>query len=162
MPENLCKCFQMTSSKTYKLLKEARFRNHQPLEETITDLNILFLKKYHRFGIYSKAFNKIEEGVNGADWEWWISNSSKSSWIGLRVQAKILHLESNRFEHLHYKTKKTKTYQLTKLKNKCIDSKLIPLYCLYLHYPSRSLLHPLKCKSFTGNSSLYGCSIASI
>ena len=85
---------------------------HQPLEETFTDLNILELKCRHPTEIYSEVFTKRREGVNGADWEWWLTNKSRSLWLGLRVQAKVLHLANNTFEHLHYRRRKTKTYQL--------------------------------------------------
>jgi hypothetical protein len=171
----LCASFRALAFRTFDQLGKGRRVNHQPLEETFTDNNILELKDRHMSQIYSRIFNKREEGLNGADWEWWLTNSSRTLWLGLRVQAKVLHLESNKFTHLHYRS--GKSYQLGKLKRESSRLGLIPLYCLYVHEGSgvriprricRPLPHtpkskgPIYCRSPFHAVELYGCSIASL
>ena len=133
---------------------------HQPLEETFTDTNILELKDRHPQDIYCRTFTKPQEGINGADWEWWLTDAKRSAWLGLRVQAKVLHLESNTFAHLHYKSGKTKGYQASKLKRECATEGLIPLYCFYLHERPGATVRSTRCGSFAHAAEAYGCALA--
>lgn len=132
------------------------------MEETFTDLNLFELKVRHPLEIYTHPFTKPQEGVNGADWEWWLTNSSRTMWLGLRIQAKILELRSNTFAHLHYKSGTPKTYQLHKLVSDAAKHGLTPLYCLYSHLPTVSPSVPAQCcHSFINTPESYGCSISS-
>lgn len=135
---------------------------HQPLEETFTDLNILELKLRHPREIHSRLFSKPEEGKNGADWEWWLTNSNQSKWLGLRVQAKILQLKSDTFPHIHYKSGKSKTYQSAKLKRECAKEGLIPLYALYVYEEPIPSALDRRCGSFAHSPESYGCSLISL
>lgn len=161
MPTTLCETFRSLAFRTYDQMGRARRVDHQPLEETFTDTNILELKDRHPTEIYSRVFNKYEEGLNGADWQWWLTNASMTSWLGLRVQAKVLHLKSDTFAHLHYKSGKSKTYQLTKLKRECAKEGLVPLYCFYVHEPVPNA-HLRRCGSFAYSPESYGCALASL
>ncbi len=67
----------------------------KPSEETFTDNIMLDLKLKHPVEIFTRPFNKREEGVSGADWEWSLTNATEDSWLSLRVQAKILNLKQN-------------------------------------------------------------------
>ena len=116
MSTKLCETFRALAFRTFDQMARARRVGHQPLEETFTDTNILELKDRHPTEIYCRTFNKHEEGKNGADLELWLTNHSMSSWLGMRLQAKVLHIESDTFPHLHYKSGKSKKYQLSKLK----------------------------------------------
>lgn len=162
MTHTICKTFRSLAFNTHQQLEKARYVNHQPLEETFTDINILELKARHPLEIYSKTFNKREEGNNGADWEWWLTNSKRDMWLGLRVQAKILNLQTNTFQHLHYKSKKTAIYQIEKLKNKSVRDGLIPLYCFFTHIPIPTSLALLSCKTFLSCPEFYGCALTSL
>ncbi len=138
---------------------KARRVGHQPLEETFTDINILELRDRHPGEIHCHTFTKPQEGINGADWEWWLTDASMSTWLGLRVQAKVLNIRSNAFDHLHYKSGKAKVYQSRKLKRECVREGLIPLYCFY----SYSHKHPVpSCGSFAHAAEAYGCALASL
>lgn len=161
MAASLCDTFLSLASATHRRLAMARRVLHQPLEETFTDLNILELKRRHPTEIYSEVFTKRREGVNGADWEWWLTNNSKSLWLGLRVQAKVLHLANNAFEHLHYRSGKTKTYQLQKLQAEAARDGLIPLYCIYTHGVSRKTLRGRQCLNPRHTTQSYGCCLVS-
>ncbi|MEX3853699.1 DUF6615 family protein [Paraburkholderia sp. BR10923] len=160
MSSSLCETFRALAFRTYDQLGKGRRVGHQPLEETFTDINILELKDRHGSEIYSQTFSKHQEGLNGADWEWWLTNQARSSWLGLRVQAKVLHLQSNSFAHLHYRSGKRKAYQLGKLKRASSRDGLVPLYCLYAHEPQSVKLIGRSCRSFVHTTESFGCAIA--
>lgn len=161
MHTTLCETFRSLAFRTFDQMSRARHVDHQPLEETFTDINILELKDRHPTEIYCKTFTKPQEGVNGADWEWWLTDASESKWLGLRIQAKVLHLDSNKFSHLHYKSgKQKKRYQANKLKRESAKNGLIPLYCFYLHDQSISVNSGRLCGSYGHAPEAYGCSLA--
>jgi hypothetical protein len=162
MPTTLCETFRSLAFRTFDQMGRARRVGHQPLEETFTDTNILELKDRHPTQVYSRVFNKHEEGRNGADWEWWLINASITSCLGLRVQAKVLDLNSNTFAHLHYRSGKSRIYQLTKLKRECANEGLVPLYCFYLHEQPVPGTDSRRCGSFTHSPESYGCALASL
>jgi hypothetical protein len=134
----LCRTFRKLSSDVWSQLERWRRVEHQLLEETLTDLHCLELKDRHPNEVFTRTFTKPQEGINGADWEWWFANTSKSLWLGVRVQAKVLNLSTNRFEHLHYRDKQGKS-QLEKLRESAKKEKILPLYCFYLHSLSEDL-----------------------
>jgi hypothetical protein len=117
MTNDLCETFRLLSYETWGRLGRARRIGHQLLEETFTDLNLLELKDRHPTQVYTKVFTKPQEGLNGADWEWWLTDSKRSEWLGIRIQAKVLDLTTDSFPHLHYKS--GRIYQATKLKRDC-------------------------------------------
>lgn len=156
MSGSLCETFRSLAFRTFDQLARARRVEHQPLEETFTDTNILDLKDRHPNEIYCQTFTKREEGINGADWEWWFTDATKSRFLGLRIQAKVLHLKTNTFPHLHYCN--GKTYQIARFKRACAKDGLVPLYCFYIHHPE--LLKLQHCSSFTLIPEFYGCAIA--
>jgi len=59
----------MLSHTTWNTISLSRAAKFQLKEETITDQNILQLKLHYSHEIDTIAFNKHEEGKNGADWE---------------------------------------------------------------------------------------------
>ena len=164
MHSNLCETFRALAFRTYDQLSKARAVNYQPLEETLTDVNILELKYRHPSEVYSRTFNKREEGVNGADWEWWLTNSQRNQWLGMRVQAKILYLAKNNFPHLHYSSGNPKISQLTKLRRQAFKDGLVPLYCFFTHISSTKIntLHNYSCLSFPNALETYGCALTSL
>lgn len=159
---SLCETFRSLAFRTFDQMGRARRVGHQPLEETFTDTNILELKDRHPEEIYSQLFNKHEEGVNGADWQWWLTNANMTKWLGLRVQAKVLNLANHEFAHLHYKSAKSKTYQLSKLKRESAKEGLVPLYCFYVHEEPTPGTAPRRCGSFAHSPESYGCALTSI
>lgn len=155
----LCETFRSIAFSTYERLRDAKSIDYQPLEETFTDTIMLDLKLKHPVEIFTQPFNKREEGVNGADWEWWLTNAAEDKWLGLRIQAKILNLKSNEYSHLHHKVGKTKkTYQIAKLKRESARVGLVPLYCFYSYGDTMSAA----CGSFGHATEAFGCSLASL
>ena len=78
MHTTLCETFRSLAFRTFEQMGRARRVGHQPLEETFTDTNILELKDRHPAEIFCQTFTKPQEGINGADWEWWLTDASKS------------------------------------------------------------------------------------
>lgn len=158
----LCNSFKRLALDTWDTIDTSRRVNFQLKEETITDINMLALKARHPRQIRTKVFTKPEEGINGADWEWWFVNKARKC-VGLRIQAKILNIDSNEFEHLHYHTKHSKIYQCDKLIKHSLWGKFptYPLYCLYLQTNDPNLLKTWNCYSFSKTNDLFGCSLIS-
>lgn len=160
MAPTLCETFRSLAFQTHDQLAKARSVGHQPLEETFTDINILELKIRHPGEIYSHTFTKPQEGINGADWEWWLTNQSRTSWLGLRVQAKVLELSSDTFPHLHYVSGNPKTYQLQRLQTEAAKVGMVPLYCFYTLLSAAAGTPGHYCHSYPFAPEFWGCSLA--
>ncbi|MHC5857539.1 DUF6615 family protein [Nostoc sp.] len=160
MRPTLCDTFRSRALWTWDMLDKGRSINCQIGEETLTDLNILELKIRHSTEICSITFNKIDEGTNGADWEWWFTNSSANKWIGFRVQAKVIDIKKQCFEHLYYKNSKNSLHQCDILINDSLAKThpRIPLYCLYSNWSNSTEL-PLEYENYYSLREIYGCSI---
>jgi hypothetical protein len=154
----LCDTFQGRAHWTWDMLSKARTINSQIGEETITDLHCLEFKLRHPTQVYTKTFSKREEGENGADWEWWFTN--KSEWLGFRVQAKVIDLETDSFRHLHYQNHGQ--YQVDRLLHRSLTGpyKKIPVYCLYMHWSSDKKM-PYQYSPHVFTRVDFGCSIMS-
>lgn len=161
----LCNTFKCLARNTWDRIHDSRQVNFQLKEETFIDINMLTIKLLHDSEVKTKVFTKIEEGNNGADWEWWFRGLI-GNWIGFRVQAKIINLQSNKFDHLHYyKTDRNgaRTYQCDKLIQNALTSKnpKIPIYCFFIQTDIDSYLNNLTCQTIPFVKDLYGCSVTS-
>lgn len=157
-PMKICDAFLRTAISTWDKISESRTVGYQLKEETITDLNILELKKRLEKKVITVSFTKAVEGKNGADWEWWFRDKT-GFWIGVRIQAKIINIKTDSFEHLHYK--KGKRYQSKKLIVEALKGKppKIPLYALYAQWVDKTIPESWTCRSFPKYIDLYGCSL---
>lgn len=125
-------------------------------EETLTEMLLLRMARDHsKHGLTVKMFNKSQEGINGADWEWIIRTPSCD--VGLRVQAKRLY---------HTRTGKDyggldpASYQSSKLIAQA--GTRIPIYVFFNHdYGQNSALLEGRGESPFRGRSYWGCSIAS-
>lgn len=158
----LCDTFKRLALDTWDEILKSRSVNFQLKEETFTDRNMLELKLRHSGQIRTKVFTKRQEGINGADWEWWFKGLS-NTWIGFRVQAKILNIQTNEFEHLHYQTPRTGIYQSDKLIANALSGVIprIPLYCLFLQTSDNGRLNNWNCRTIARLKDFYGCSLTS-
>lgn len=145
---------------TWRLLGEARASGTSFREDSLTDLNLHYLVRKHASEITIRRFNQREERFTGADWEWWFAGP-RGTWIGMRVQAKILDLETGRFEHLFYK--RNGALQVDTLIRAALSSSTptIPAYVFYGHWPARTARIPWPCTTFRRSSPHFGCSVAS-
>jgi hypothetical protein len=158
----LCETFKRRSSSSWNLLSKARKVDTQLLEETLTDVNLLELKVKHPGEVITETFTKPREGQTGADWEWWFTGAS-GLWLGFRVQAKIIRLQSGEYEHLHYKNPHSAFFQSDLLIQSALSNSppLIPLYCLYSNWHGRRVSTSWPCGTFKRNVRNYGCSLIS-
>ncbi|SRR5258706_6911292 len=129
----LCKTFQDLSRSTWTLLRRGRQQGVQINEETITNLLMLRLQETKSPYLRVKSFSKKQESRTGADWEWWLG--SPGSWVGFRLQAKVINFSSDRFEHLYY-VPPGGVPQYQRLLDDALHAwpRRIPLYCLYIHW----------------------------
>jgi hypothetical protein len=133
----------------------------------LTDLNLLELKEKHPYEVITETITRPKEGKIGADWEWWFTGPSKL-WLGFRVQAKVININSNEYEHLYY-SKKDKNNKIVYQYDLLIDSalkaknsrRLIPLYCLYSNWSGEKIDLSWPCETFKRNVRSYGCSVMS-
>src|SRR5918995_4656855 len=71
-------------------------------EDGLTAENLFQLRLRHP-ELHLRQFTGAEEGLNGADWEWWIGNDEEG-WLALRIQAKKW--SSGGYEELTYKSRR--------------------------------------------------------
>jgi hypothetical protein len=85
------------AARTWDFLAEGASYKILPGEETLTDINLIELKRTLPPLIYTEKFTRYREGRDtAADWEWWIGD--RDTWLGLRVQAKRLDPYTQRYE----------------------------------------------------------------
>jgi hypothetical protein len=157
----LCKNTQRIASWTWATLRTARKHESKIGEESITDFLVLELKKRANGSYYINSFTRPKERVTGADWELWFTGLS-GKWLGLRVQAKVISIDSRRYSQLHYK-RSDGTSQIDQLVADANKHYAIPLYCLYSYWKASEagkLTWP--CGSFKKNSRLFGASWISV
>jgi len=151
----ICDTFKNLAHATWNKIDDSKRVDYQLKEETFTDINLLELKLQHPAEIITYEFNKRQEGQNGADWEWWFTDGTK--WVGFRVQAKIINIYSDEFEHLHYQNG-TSAPQSEKLILQAEDKGVMPrtpVYCLFMStekLDETTITAPLK---------TFGCSLMS-
>lgn len=163
---DLCQSFRHLAFGVSSKLSLARQVRVQPGEEGITDDLLIELRRRHPTEILTRTFSKQEEGVVGADWEWWFVGIGGHA-MGFRVQAKIINLESACFEHLHYRTREGR-YQCDRLIEAALKSTsaTLPMYCLYTAgsddlQRERDIHRRWQWGSYPYASESYGCSVTS-
>ncbi|MGL4171129.1 DUF6615 family protein [Morganella morganii] len=146
------------SAWVWNSLREAKKHGYQIGEESITDFLILNIKKWGSNKIVVNTFTRQKESVNGSDWEWWFTGPS-GKWLGMRVQAKVIKLSSEKYEHLHYSN--TNGQQVDLLIQDAKNNDLIPLYCMYTNWKLGDYKIGWKCKTYKPSIRHYGTSILS-
>ena len=96
-------------------------------EETITENNLLELRRRHPSIITLNTFGKKKEAKNGADWEWHIIGRRRK--FRMRVQAK--RLQTNNKLKIPHKVKSSGEQQIDLLIKDAKAHRLKPVYCLY-------------------------------
>ena len=105
-------------------------------EETITEHNLLEIRRRHRDRVHLETFSKAKEAKSGADWEWHIVGHKWT--LKMRVQAKRVQCDGR----LKIKYKQQREVLLDRAK----DDNMRSLYCIYCTEPQRSLWtqsHPM-------------------
>ena len=103
-------------------------------EETITETNLLEIRRRHRRCICLETFPKKKEAQYGADWEWYIVGNQWT--LKMRVQAKRVQRDDSL--KIKYKVKSSCKQQRELLLERADADKMKPLYCIYCTEPQRS------------------------
>ena len=117
-------------------------------EETITETNLLEIRRRHRDHIFLKMFSKKKEAHNGADWDWHIVGDMWT--LKMRVQAKRVQRDDTL--KIKYKVKSSCKQQRELLLERADADKMKPLYCIYCTEPQRSFW-----KQSHANGDFEGC-----
>lgn len=104
-------------------------------EETITETNLLELRRRHPAIITLNTFGKKKESKNGADWEWHIIGRRRK--FRMRVQAKRLQKDDKL--KIPHKVKSSGKQQIDLLIADAKAHGLKPVYCLYSAERQRNL-----------------------
>ena len=96
-------------------------------EETITESNLLEIRRRHHKIVEILAFTKPEERKIGADWEWRIIGRIYS--YTMRVQAKLTN-DGDEVDFT-YKPKSSNKLQRDILIEQAISDDMQPVYCIY-------------------------------
>lgn len=103
-------------------------------EETITETNLLELRRRHPKIIKLNTFGKEQEGLNGADWEWHIIGRARK--FRMRVQAKRLQRDNRLI--IPHKVASSGAQQIDLLISDAAAHRLKPVYCFYTSEAQRS------------------------
>jgi hypothetical protein len=103
-------------------------------EETITETNLLELRRRHPSIITLNTFAKKKEALIGADWEWHIIGRHRT--FRMRVQAK--RLQKNDKLKIPHKITSSGAEQIDLLIKDAKANRLMPVYCLYSTERQRS------------------------
>ena len=103
-------------------------------EETITETNLLELRRRHPTMIHLETFSKNKEAANGSDWEWHIIGRRRT--LFMRVQAKRLQ-KDNKLKIPH-KIASSGKQQIDLLIADAKMQRMLPVYCFYSSETQRS------------------------
>ena len=124
-------------------------------EETITETNILEIRRRHPKLVRVWTFPKHIEAKNGADWEWHIVGRRRT--LKMRVQAK--RIQRNGILKVKHKVRSSGEQQRSLLIGGAQAAEMKAVYCIYCTEPQRSFWRetrpPLGYRSFQA-----GCLLA--
>ncbi len=159
-PLRICEALDQLSESTWLELEQG-VRTTQVLgEESVTDYNLMRFAACVSSVIVEKH-SKRRESKSGADWELWTGRSG--AFVGLRLQAKVLHHHSGYYNSL-YSTKNSMLTQLDKLINGALNAPRA-MYPLLTFYNFALGLSPSQCAArcprAVNNPFLAGWTVAS-
>lgn len=155
---DICHTFCYRAIETWNLMFAGEIAGISISETTLTELNLLEIKRRHPTKVYIQKFSQQDEGKRtGADWEWWIG--SNSQWLGIRVQAKRLK-DKNADSYSSFNHSNTHGKQVEMLLDNARKHQLYPMYCFYNSGYIKSFPSRWNCGAFAQQENLLGCSIA--
>ena len=104
-------------------------------EETITETNLLEIRRRHPEHVRVRTFPKQVEATNGADWEWHIVGLRRT--LSMRVQAK--RLQRNGVLKVKHTVKSSGKEQRDLLIAEAGAGGMKPVYCIYCTEPKRKV-----------------------
>lgn len=103
-------------------------------EETITETNLLEIRRRHPRRVQLESFAKWKEALTGADWQWRIVGNKFK--LDMRVQAK--RLQCNNALRVKHKVGSSGNQQRDLLIQQAQADGMKPVYCIYCTEPQRS------------------------
>ena len=104
-------------------------------EETITEINLLEIRRRHPERVHVQTSSKPMEGRIGADWEWHIIGRKRTA--KMRVQAK--RLQRNDVLKIKYVVRSSGQQQRQLLIDGAKADNMKPVYCIYCTEPQRMI-----------------------
>lgn len=104
-------------------------------EETITESNLLELRRCHSDVVHLRTFSKYQESKIGADWEWYIVGHKRT--LRMRVQAK--RVQRNGVLKIHHTVASSGRQQRELLIEAAQVNRMRPMYCIYCTEDQRHL-----------------------
>ena len=136
MPQGILFTFLELADATSLNLEFSHMRSVQVNygEETITESNLLEIRRRHWDLVRVHTFTRREEAQVGADWEWHLVGRKYT--LSMRVQAKRVQCDGKlRIKHT---IRSTGLFQYDQLLSAARASKMMPIYCIYCTTPQRS------------------------
>ena len=96
-------------------------------EETITESNLLELRRRHSDLVHLRTFSKHQESKTGADWEWYIVGLKRT--FRMRVQAK--RVQRNGVLKINHIVGQSGKQQRDILIETSHEKQMRPMYCIY-------------------------------
>ncbi len=119
--------FERLASETWERLRLSIALGCSQGETTITDHNLLEMKRIGPRNLHVLKATPRRERLFGFDWEWWIRY--RSGWMRYAVQAKKLNLRTCRYDQLRHRV--GNRFQLDLIERFSRATGAIPLYCFY-------------------------------
>ena len=113
-------------------------------EETITESNLLELRRRHPDVVHLRTFSKHQESRIGADWEWYIVGRRRN--LRMRVQAK--RIQRNGVLRIRYAVARSGSQQRDLLIKAAQANRMRPMYCIYCTESQRRLWSRRKSEGF--------------
>ena len=104
-------------------------------EETITETNLLEIRRRHPQLVRLRTFSKPLEAKNGADWEWYVVGRKRT--LKMRVQAK--RLQCNSVLKVRHKVQSSGRQQRDLLIAGALAAGMKAVYCIYCTEPRRKV-----------------------
>jgi hypothetical protein len=134
MSHILCQTFKELARATWRRLKSSTVTGLPWGEVTNTETLLAELVTRHPRSVRIHATPRLDETLNGSDWEWWIGEPG--AWLGMRVQAKRLNIRRQRFMAIRtQKPRSAADTQMTTLIKQAAADGLTPAYCFYVYSP---------------------------
>ncbi len=156
MPSDPIRLFESLAAATWDRIRFGEELDCPQQEETITDINLLDLKRARLANVHVRKVSRKREARTGLDWEWWIG-SDRTGWWRYAVQAKKMD-QSGRYD-LRKKVRKRGQFQLRILEEYARLKGCVPLYCLY-NFSSLPDNSPYWNCNLSYDEPQFGCTVA--
>jgi hypothetical protein len=157
---SLCRTLRSCATRTFERLADDHFGGPVPDEEAYTKFNLQDLHRLHSDRVVIREFQRSEEALNGADWEWWFHADGHG--FGMRVQAK--RAKRGGGYDLEHIVRGTGARQSELLVQDAQASGCFPAYVLYNHrnwVAASQLGQVTDCRHGRGEQAQLGCTLVS-